>query len=780
MKPAWIWNLRSHLSALLVVNIMLTVVLVSVAVMVWRLPEIEGETQQALDRDIEDVSARLELLLGAWQSRMEVVAGLVHGQPAQQVGAALDLSVFNTKAFQALYLVSPSGEVEAAGMGFALRAQADDLVGSDLSTNALYQAVQSSRRWAWSGKHLSGLTGAVTVALAYRDDDGRVLMGEMPLDYLLEVLQMVTGRGGSAIWVVDRTGEVIADTDGGRYVGTLNIRNWPMLQAPATGAQTPQQFSFEGQRFHAAVARSDVLDWYFVGRAPAGWGNPDVRRAVMYVGVMVLSCLAVGLLIAPLWAQRLTRPLQDIVARTALTTAGKDSARAWPRGAVAEFNALAADLETMATALQDREQKFLAIFNASPVPMAVVDVDQGHRLLDVNLAWCREFMRERASVLGRTELEIGLLLPAQLDRVFAQMQQNPHGVEASLVRGDGEQILGQVFNREVTLPSGRLMIWATVDVGPLRRIKQELHELNQQLEARVARRSEDLAASNAALSETVAELRNTQAELVRAEKMAALGQLVAGVAHELNTPLGNGVMAIDALADAALRFKRATAGGLKQADLNSLVDSVEQGTDIAGRNLRRAADLVQNFKQVAVDQTSAQRRSFELGEVVHEMVASLRPSFRRTSYCIEVDVPATGLLLDSYPGALGQVIGNLVQNAVLHGFDGRSHGTVRLSAERARDGRIVLRVTDDGRGMSAALVEHVFEPFVTSNVARSGVGLGLHISYNAVVDLLGGTLTVQSTEGAGSCFEMRLPPEAPPGPRDGSGSDARAQNGPVQ
>ncbi len=349
--------------------------------------------------------------------------------------------------------------------------------------------------------------------------------------------------------------------------------------------------------------------------------------------------------------------------------------------------------------------------------------------------------------------------------------------EARVLRGDGTPMLVQLISRQVTLATQSLVIDVSVDIGPIRRFEDELRELNQQLEARVALRTADLAASHDALSRTVEQLRTTRDELVRSDTMAALGKLVAGVAHELHTPLGNGVMAVSGVADAARRFRSDAAAGLKRADLQRLVDSVEQGVDMAGRNLRRAADLVQNFKQVAVDQTSSQRRRFELHEVVTEIVVSLRPSLRHTPYRVEVDVPETGLKLDSYPGALGQVVANLIQNAVLHGFDERDHGTVAITGwQDQADGRIVLRVTDDGRGIPAQVLPRIFEPFVTTRLGRGGTGLGLHISATAVENLLGGSLTAHSEEGHGAAFEMRLPQQAPQ-PR-AANADAGSGSGP--
>lgn len=329
-----------------------------------------------------------------------------------------------------------------------------------------------------------------------------------------------------------------------------------------------------------------------------------------------------------------------------------------------------------------------------------------------------------------------------------------------MLRCDGQAVLFQLSRRQAQVGTSFLMVWAAVDMTDMRRFSNELRELNTELEARVQLRTEALAAANLDLSGAVATLRDTQGELVRAEKMAALGGLVAGVAHELNTPLGNSLMAVTALSDEVRQFRTLMLTGLRRSALESLLDSVEQATDIATRNLHRAADLVTSFKQVAVDQTSSQRRHFELREVVDEMVASLRPSFARTPYKIQVDVP-NGLRLDSYPGALGQAIGNLIHNAVLHGFDGRARGTVLITGKRDELGIVVLSVADDGHGIPPDLLGRIFDPFVTTKMGRGGTGLGLHIAFNAVTHALGGSLSVRSEVAVGTTFEMRLPDTAP-------------------
>ena len=312
--------------------------------------------------------------------------------------------------------------------------------------------------------------------------------------------------------------------------------------------------------------------------------------------------------------------------------------------------------------------------------------------------------------------------------------------------------------RELNVLSNGMAAMAT----SLAQRQQDLQTLNAELEQRVAQRTEALAATNAELKQSFAHLQAARAELERTEKLASLGGLVAGVAHELNTPLGNGVMAVSTLRDDLHQFQLQLRQGLRQSALDKFVQSVEVGTGIASRNLERAADLVTSFKQIAVDQTSGQRRRFELQTLGHEVLLTLRPSFARTPYTVDLDI-ASGLVLDSYPGALGQILTNLITNAIVHGFDGRDHGRILVQAQALADDQVELTVADDGQGIASAVIDRLFQPFVTTRMGRGGTGLGLHIAHTAASHVLGGALTVRSTAGQGTVFTLRLPRTAPSG-----------------
>jgi len=282
---------------------------------------------------------------------------------------------------------------------------------------------------------------------------------------------------------------------------------------------------------------------------------------------------------------------------------------------------------------------------------------------------------------------------------------------------------------------------------------ETLRSSEKLLERRVSERTTEL-------SESLNQLKQTQAELVQADKLASLGALVAGVAHELNTPIGNALTSASALEGSATEMRDAMARGeLRKSSLTYFVDSAVPMAELIVRSCQRAASLINSFKQVAVDQTSEHRREFDLRSMVEDNIASLRPSFGKAPWVIEIDIRAQ-IICDSYPGPLGQVISNLVQNAVVHAFEGRSHGRLDISSSEQGD-MVEITIADDGKGMDKAVAEHIFEPFYTTRLGQGGSGLGLSISMNIVTGVLGGTLVVRSQPGHGSRFIVKIPLIAP-------------------
>ncbi|MET3135359.1 two-component system NtrC family sensor kinase [Oxalobacteraceae bacterium GrIS 1.11] len=273
---------------------------------------------------------------------------------------------------------------------------------------------------------------------------------------------------------------------------------------------------------------------------------------------------------------------------------------------------------------------------------------------------------------------------------------------------------------------------------------------------RLVERSGALHQANTELEQTIKSLLHAQDELVRSEKLAALGALVAGMAHELNTPIGNSLLAASSLVDHNQAFALECAAGVRRSALSEHIAEVEHAGEIVLRNLHRAIDLVASFKQVAVDRASTQGRRFCLNEVVAEIILTLWPTLKKGGVCITHAIPPE-IVMHSYPGPLGQVLTNLINNAVLHGFDGKQGGNIHIAGKALEDGRVELTVRDDGIGIAPASLKRIYDPFYTTKLGKGGSGLGLNIVYNMVHGLLGGKIEVESALGRGTCFTLNLP-----------------------
>jgi signal transduction histidine kinase len=263
------------------------------------------------------------------------------------------------------------------------------------------------------------------------------------------------------------------------------------------------------------------------------------------------------------------------------------------------------------------------------------------------------------------------------------------------------------------------------------------------------------------LSSVLVTLKQAQASLITSEKLASLGALVAGIAHELNTPIGNSLLTATALADMVTAFEKSYAGGgIKRSALEAHMADTRLACDIMASSLSRAADLITSFKQVSVDQTSDMRRRFYLGHVVRDTVATYAAQLRRANCVIEVDVPPL-LALDSYPGGLGQVLSNLINNALMHAFEDSAAPKIVISAREIEQGQLMLNFSDDGVGMTPKTLHQVFDPFFTTKMGKGGSGLGMNIVYNVVTGMLGGSIGIASTPGNGTSVTIMMPKDAP-------------------
>lgn len=314
--------------------------------------------------------------------------------------------------------------------------------------------------------------------------------------------------------------------------------------------------------------------------------------------------------------------------------------------------------------------------------------------------------------------------------------------------------------------SALALVVAALATGRRRQIERERERLLADLQTN----HHALAAAKAEVEASLQRLQQLQAELVQAEKLASLGLLVAGVAHELNTPLGSAKVTASTMTrrlEDALR--NAAAGGLTTQQVRTVLDNQRAGLDIVDHSLDRAGQVIRLFKQLAVDRGTVERRMFALDDVLSDVQRLLVARQMAPAVALRVE-PAPGIVLDSYPGPLGQVVENLVGNAQMHAFepddtprrdtDGPPRIIVRSQLDVATE-RLQIDVIDNGRGIDDQVLPRIFDPFFTTRRGRGGTGIGLHLCHHFCTQVLGGRVTVSTQPGQGSRFTVQIPLKAP-------------------
>ena len=323
-------------------------------------------------------------------------------------------------------------------------------------------------------------------------------------------------------------------------------------------------------------------------------------------------------------------------------------------------------------------------------------------------------------------------------------------------RRDGHMIPVEIVSTTVDYRGQSYLATTARNISQRLETERELREAKEQLEEKVAQRTRELYEANLELSQRVEELQTLQSYLVRLGKLADLGTMVAGVAHEINTPLGMGLTTATHLASMSETLStHVEQGTLRRQDLNDFIQDLQEAVAILSSNLEKAARLIRSFKQMSADQAGENKREFNAGDHLKELLLSIQPKLKKTKLEVTVECDEN-LVINSYPGAFSQIITNLILNSAMHGYDAATKGNIHIKAER-RNEQLFITYTDDGKGMSPEIVGRVFEPFFTTNAAAGGTGLGLFVVHNIVVKQLQGQVECFSVPGEGVRFVLSFP-----------------------
>jgi PAS domain S-box-containing protein len=387
--------------------------------------------------------------------------------------------------------------------------------------------------------------------------------------------------------------------------------------------------------------------------------------------------------------------------------------------------------------LREREARLKAILDGAAE--AILTVDRAGRLISANGAADRLFGYPAERM---RQLAFAQLLPQGAADAGAPGQQQwrppvaePAGPDLVGRRADGSMFPVAMEASLVRLPEESFWVCILRDLSEQRRAEQQIAALEA--------------------------LKQTQNELMTAEKMASLGSLVTGVAHELNTPIGNSLLAASSLSDNVVAFQDSLKeGGVRRSDLEAHLSQALHASELISGSLHRVADLISTFKQVAVDRTIDQRRDFNLLAVCKATIDTHARALRRANCDIAFPVPPE-LHMRSYPGSLSQVLNALVNNALLHAFNGRGAGKIEVAARETADQTIELVFKDDGVGMPPEVLRRVFDPFFTTKLGQGSSGLGMSIVYNLVTGMLGGRIVLESVLGQGTTVTVTMPKDGP-------------------
>lgn len=311
-------------------------------------------------------------------------------------------------------------------------------------------------------------------------------------------------------------------------------------------------------------------------------------------------------------------------------------------------------------------------------------------------------------------------------------------------------ILGKAFNNMLQKIANTIALQEQTE--------NEVRQLNQNLEEKVGQRTVALKESNSELLTSLETVHQYQKQMVESEKMASLGQMVAGVAHEVNTPIGLGVTASTLMSDKLAIIKDSFDNQkLSAKQLGRFLDEGEENLSIIYRNLNRAAELISSFKQVAVDQSHEAPRKFSFCTLISEVMLSLKPNLKKVSHEIDIDCNEN-IVVISKPGPINQIFINLIMNSILHAFEPEETGKITISV-KVEGGECFISYSDNGRGIPPEIRDKIFDPFVTTKRGEGGSGLGMHLVYNLVTQGLNGNIKMHSELNKGVSFAIQFPLE---------------------
>jgi PAS domain S-box-containing protein len=718
------------------------------------------QTQQRIRTAEQQVLFLLELT----QDREKI------GNHTQDISSLLNGFVKKNSFFDTLYLLDKKGRIQQIAIRDTLQDTANKLyLGVDTSRSTLFKAQGHIQHKRWSQVVLSVVTGRLSIALMVPYGNG-ILVAELAIDRLPQLSQELSTQG-LFLLILDKHAQLIAHPDPKKSQQQINMSTLSLLNDDGQGRLSSGTFDMDGVRYFGTRVKMTRPNWNIIVAEEQEAIYAPLYRTIKLWLLSIVIIIIIVIFFARRRANEFSTRFEILNKQAREITQGRYQP-SFEEPSITEFKELSDNLLVMADAinkreqsLQTQEQQLRNTLESAP-NIAIQWYDETGKVHYWNRASEHIFgISEKQALNAPLEQ---LMFKGQSAEEFrkslrrvTQKHVSSEDFELPFQHNSGRTgfVQGSVFS--VPTQSGKdLCVCMMTDVTQQRQAEANIIKLNQDLELRVEDRTRVLRRTNSELSDTIGTLNETMEQLVHSEKLAALGSLVAGIAHELNTPIGNALLASSSLNDFTTRVKAdLEKGTIKKSTLENFLNDAASASAITYRNLERASELISSFKQVASDQSSSQRRQFKLRELVNEILLTLQPQTKKRPITIETSIDPS-INMDSFPGPLGQVLGNLVINAEIHGFDEGAKGNIWITAT-AHDNTVAITVRDNGLGIDEAYIGKLFDPFYTTRLGLGGSGLGLHIVHNITTEVLGGTVDVNSKLGEGSEFTVTIPLLAP-------------------
>lgn len=402
-----------------------------------------------------------------------------------------------------------------------------------------------------------------------------------------------------------------------------------------------------------------------------------------------------------------------------------------------------------------RQSKHKLDVHIKNTPLGVIELNKELKVVDWNKASENLFGYSREEALGHkmSDIIVADNMRSRIDSKLMELMSQDKGARNinENLNKKRDSITCEWYNTPLWDEYGEVIGVAALVLDITQRIQMEseISNINRELEVKVQERT-------AELEKSLSIIKETQAQLIENEKLSALGGLVAGVAHEINNPIGVTLTAASFLEESTSHIlQKVNNNALKKSDFTRYIEQAGQSTRSIILGINRASDIIQSFKSIAVDQLAEEKRKFNLHQILNDILTSLHHKIKKTKHTVSLNCPKN-LEIISYPGVLSQIFTNFIINSLLHGFEDVETGHIQIDIS-CQDNLLTIDYTDNGHGMSQETLDKVYDPFYTTKRGEGGSGLGMHIVYNQVTKTLNGQIVTRSKEGEGVHFRITFP-----------------------